>query len=79
MLLAQETDAGALATLYAAVQDLPGARYVGPDGFGEFRGAPTLVNRSEAASDPTTARRLWTVSEELTGTAFPKRALTARA
>ena len=79
LLLAQETQAGALPTLYATVEDLPGASYVGPDGFGEFRGAPTLVGRSKAASDPTTARRLWTVSEELTGTAFPEQALTARA
>lgn len=69
--MAQEDKAGALPTLYAATQDLPGASYVGPDGFQEMRGAPTLVGRSAAASDPATARRLWTVSEELTGTRFP--------
>ncbi|MET8725306.1 MULTISPECIES: oxidoreductase [Streptomyces] len=66
-LVAQSDRAGALPTLYAAVQDLPGASYVGPDGFGEWRGAPTLVARSAAASDPEAARRLWTLSEELTG------------
>ncbi|MBN6056523.1 SDR family NAD(P)-dependent oxidoreductase [Nonomuraea sp. RK-328] len=70
---AQDAAAGALPTLYAAVQDLPGASYVGPDGFGELRGSPTLVGRSAAASDPETARRLWTVSEELTGVTFPER------
>ncbi|MEU5888210.1 oxidoreductase [Streptomyces sp. NPDC047461] len=69
--LAQDDKAGTLPTLYAATQDLPGASYVGPDGFGEMRGAPTLVGRSPAASDPATARRLWTMSEELTGTRFP--------
>ncbi|MFC9683717.1 oxidoreductase [Streptomyces sp. NPDC056948] len=69
--LAQDDRAGALPTLYAATQDLPGASYVGPDGLGEMRGAPTLVGRSRAASDPLTARRLWRVSEELTGTLFP--------
>ncbi|GAA2938082.1 MULTISPECIES: oxidoreductase [Streptomyces] len=69
--LAQDDRAGALPTLYAATQDLPGASYVGPDGLGEMRGAPTLVGRSRAASDPQTARRLWRVSEELTGTLFP--------
>ncbi|WP_405645685.1 oxidoreductase [Streptomyces sp. NBC_00019] len=69
--LAQDDRAGTLPTLYAATQDLPGASYVGPDGLGEMRGAPTLVGRSPAASDPATARRLWTVSEELTGTRFP--------
>ncbi|MGW0862625.1 oxidoreductase [Streptomyces sp. NPDC002611] len=67
---AQDDRAGALPTLYAATQDLPGASYVGPDGLGEMRGAPTLVGRSRAASDPQTARRLWRVSEELTGTRF---------
>jgi NAD(P)-dependent dehydrogenase (short-subunit alcohol dehydrogenase family) len=69
--MAQDSEAGALPTLYAAVQDLPGASYVGPDGLGEMRGAPTLVGRSPAASDPATARRLWTVSEELTEVTFP--------
>ncbi|MES4906959.1 MULTISPECIES: oxidoreductase [unclassified Streptomyces] len=70
---AQDSKAGALPTLYAAVQDLPGAAYIGPDGRGEMRGAPTLVGRSRAAGDPEAARRLWTVSEELTGVAFPER------
>ncbi|MGV9449960.1 oxidoreductase [Streptomyces sp. NPDC003635] len=69
--LAQSDRAGALPTLYAATQDLPGASYVGPDGWGEWRGGPTLVSRSRAASDPATARRLWTVSEELTGVRCP--------
>jgi NAD(P)-dependent dehydrogenase (short-subunit alcohol dehydrogenase family) len=69
--LAQDNRAGALPTLYAAVQDLPGASYVGPDGTGEMRGDPTLVGRSQAASDPVAARRLWTASEELTGVTFP--------
>ncbi|MBD0840461.1 oxidoreductase [Streptomyces sp. TRM68416] len=70
-LFAQDDRAGALPTLYAATQDLPGASYVGPDGLGEFRGAPTLVGRSAAASDAGVARRLWTVSEELTGVVYP--------
>ncbi|TQJ86127.1 oxidoreductase [Streptomyces sp. SLBN-31] len=76
--VAQDNKAGALPTLYAAVQDLPGASYVGPDGLGEMRGAPALVGRSAAASDPVTARRLWDVSEELTGVAFPLSAAVAR-
>ncbi|SDM61988.1 NAD(P)-dependent dehydrogenase, short-chain alcohol dehydrogenase family [Streptomyces sp. cf386] len=69
--LAQDDRAGALPTLYAATQDLPGASYVGPDGLGEMRGKPTLVGRSAAASDAGVARRLWTVSEELTGVSWP--------
>jgi len=70
-LFAQSDEAGARPTLFAATQDLPGASYVGPDGFGEHRGYPTLVGRTAAASDVETAKRLWTLSEELTGVAFP--------
>ncbi|OQR61466.1 oxidoreductase [Streptomyces maremycinicus] len=76
-LVAQDSRAGALPTLYAAVRDLPGASYVGPDGLFELRGAPALVGRSAAAGDPAAARRLWTVSEELTGVTFPEPALRA--
>ncbi|WP_031479248.1 oxidoreductase [Streptomyces bicolor] len=70
-LFAQDDRAGALPTLFAATQDIPGASYVGPDGLGEWRGAPTLVGRTRAASDAEAARRLWTVSEELTGVSWP--------
>lgn len=70
-LIAQDSRAGALPTLYAAVQDLPGASLVGPGGMFETRGVPTLVGRSPAAADPEAARRLWTASEELTGVTFP--------
>jgi NAD(P)-dependent dehydrogenase (short-subunit alcohol dehydrogenase family) len=75
--VAQDSRAGALPTLYAATMDLPPAAYVGPDGFAENRGHPTLVGRTAAASDPDAAKRLWTVSEELTGAAFPETMLTA--
>ncbi|MFI9341180.1 oxidoreductase [Streptomyces sp. NPDC052773] len=70
-LFAQDDAAGALPTLYAAVEDIPGGSYAGPDGLAGMRGAPTLVGRSAAASDPVAARRLWEVSEELTGVRFP--------
>jgi NAD(P)-dependent dehydrogenase (short-subunit alcohol dehydrogenase family) len=70
-LFAQSDQAGARPTLFAASQDLPGASYVGPDGVGEFRGYPRLVGRTAAASDVEMAKRLWTLSEELTGVEFP--------
>ncbi|CAL9527412.1 hypothetical protein SUDANB105_03950 [Streptomyces sp. enrichment culture] len=73
-LVAQTDRAGALPTLYAAVADLPGASYVGPDGLAEMRGAPALVGRTAAASDPVAARRLWDVSEEMTGVTFAVKA-----
>jgi hypothetical protein len=70
-LVAQSEEMGALPTLFAATQDLPGDTYVGPDGLGEQRGHPTIVGRSGAACDAATAARLWELSEELTGVAFP--------
>ena len=70
-ILAQSDEAGAQPTLFAATRDLPGASYVGPNGFQEVRGRPTLVGRSAAATDPEMARRLWALSEELTGVRFP--------
>jgi NAD(P)-dependent dehydrogenase (short-subunit alcohol dehydrogenase family) len=69
--MAQSDEMGALPTLYAATQDIPGNSYVGPDGLGEQRGHPTLVGRSGAASDDQTARALWELSERLTGVSFP--------
>jgi NAD(P)-dependent dehydrogenase (short-subunit alcohol dehydrogenase family) len=66
-LLAQSDAMGALPTLYAATQDIPGNAFVGPDGFAEQRGYPTLVGRTKAAQDADDARRLWELSEQLTG------------
>jgi NAD(P)-dependent dehydrogenase (short-subunit alcohol dehydrogenase family) len=70
-LLAQDADGGALPTLYAAVAEVPGNSFAGPGGFMEQRGAPKLVSRSKAAQDADVARRLWDVSEQLTGVSFP--------
>jgi NAD(P)-dependent dehydrogenase (short-subunit alcohol dehydrogenase family) len=75
--IAQGDEAGALPTLYAATEDIPGTAYVGPDGFQEARGGPTLVGRSSAASDEGMARRLWELSERLTGTSFPSAIVSA--
>jgi NAD(P)-dependent dehydrogenase (short-subunit alcohol dehydrogenase family) len=74
--LAQSDEMGALPTVYAATQDIPGGAYVGPDGFQEQRGHPKLVGRSSGASDEASARRLWELSEELTGVSFPLAART---
>jgi NAD(P)-dependent dehydrogenase (short-subunit alcohol dehydrogenase family) len=67
-LVAQSAEMGALPTLYAATApDLPGGTFVGPDGFMEQRGYPKIVTGAGRAYDEDTARRLWAVSEELTG------------
>jgi NAD(P)-dependent dehydrogenase (short-subunit alcohol dehydrogenase family) len=70
-IVAQDANGGALPTLYAAVADIPGNSYAGPSGFMEGRGAPKLVGRSGAAQNMDVARRLWDVSEQLTGASFP--------
>ncbi|WP_024794537.1 oxidoreductase [Tomitella biformata] len=72
-LIGQKAENGALPTEYAVVADLPGNTYVGPDGFQQMRGGPTVVGRNRAARDAETARGLWELSEKLTGTRFPLR------
>jgi hypothetical protein len=67
----QSPEQGALPTLYAAVADLPGDSFTGPSHLAHMRGAPELIGRSAAARDPRLAARLWSLSEELTGTRFP--------
>jgi NAD(P)-dependent dehydrogenase (short-subunit alcohol dehydrogenase family) len=70
-LVAQSGDMGALPTLYAAtVPGLAGGSFVGPDGFLEQRGYPHLVTGKKSAYDEDVARRLWEVSEELTGVRY---------
>jgi len=69
--LAMEPLAGALPTLMAATDpDVRGGDYVGPDGPFGLRGAPTKVASTKASHDPEAARRLWEVSEALTGVRF---------
>jgi NAD(P)-dependent dehydrogenase (short-subunit alcohol dehydrogenase family) len=70
-LLAQDEAAGALPTLYAALAEIPGNSFAGPGELLQQRGAPKLVGRTDAARDPDVARRLWEVSEELTGVRWP--------
>jgi len=70
-LVTQSAEHGALPTLYAATADIPGDSYVGPRHLMGLRGAPKLARRTAKARDVDAARRLWEVSEELTGAAFP--------
>ncbi|WP_030389665.1 oxidoreductase [Streptomyces sp. NRRL S-241] len=65
------TPEGAKTSLYAAtVPDLPGGAYVVPDGPLQLRGEPVLRGRERAVRDIATARRLWELSETLTGVRF---------
>jgi NAD(P)-dependent dehydrogenase (short-subunit alcohol dehydrogenase family) len=70
-LLAQSPADGALPQLYAATAaDVEGGEFFGPDGFREARGHPRRVEATSRARDPELGRRLWEVSEELTGVSY---------
>nr|MBA2644396.1 short-chain dehydrogenase [Solirubrobacterales bacterium] len=69
--IAQSAEMGALPLLFAATdEDLPGGTYIGPDGRSEMRGHPRPVSPSPHAEDVDAARRLWELSETLTGVSF---------
>ncbi|MFG2650644.1 oxidoreductase [Streptomyces sp. NPDC048436] len=70
-LFAQSPANGALSQLYAATEPtLEGGEFIGPGGLAELRGAPGKARLSPTATDPGTGRRLWEVSERLTGVRF---------
>src|SRR5262249_28499334 len=71
-LFAQDAEHGALPTLYSATANLPGGSYAGPDGPGERRGYPTIVQASQDTMDEQLAERLWETSSRLTGLAQPR-------
>ena len=69
---AQSAPMGALATLRAATD--PNARsgdYYGPPGRLQYTGYPTRVDSSTDSHDVEAQRRLWTISEQLTGVSYP--------
>lgn len=67
--VAQSAERGTVPTLYAATApDVEGGDYFGPDGVGELRGRRARrVEVIPEGRDPEAGRRLWAVSEELTG------------
>ena len=66
--VAQDQAMGALPQLRAATAaDMRGGDYYGPDRFFEQRGHPVKVQSNSASHDEELARRLWSVSEKLTG------------
>ncbi len=68
---AQDINMGALPTLYAATaSDVKSGDYYGPSGWREMRGYPRKVESNKLSHDKEIARKLWEVSEELTGVKF---------
>jgi NAD(P)-dependent dehydrogenase (short-subunit alcohol dehydrogenase family) len=68
--LFNDPEHGALPTLFAATQDIPGNSYVGPDGLASMKGHPKIRKASTAGLDTTTSAELWALTEQLTGTGF---------
>lgn len=66
--LFNDAEHGALPSLYAATQDIPGNAYVGPDRPGGLKGHPVVRTPAAAALDPAAAARLWALTALLTGT-----------
>ncbi len=76
--MSQTPAAGALPTLYAATSpEAVGGGYYGPDGLFEMKGAPKTASVARQARDQGVAARLWSVSEALTGAAYPATAARA--
>ena len=70
--VSQQAAMGALPVLRAATDPgVLGGQYYGPGGFFGARGYPKLAHSSGQSHDTAIQRRLWTVSEELTGVTFP--------
>jgi NAD(P)-dependent dehydrogenase (short-subunit alcohol dehydrogenase family) len=70
--LFQDAAMGALPQLRAATDPaVLGGQYYGPAGFAQTRGYPKVVGSTKKSHDADKQRRLWAVSEELTGVTFP--------
>jgi NAD(P)-dependent dehydrogenase (short-subunit alcohol dehydrogenase family) len=70
-IMAQSQEMGALPTLYAATSsEIEGGEYIGPDGFLGQRGYPHKARSSRASYDLEAAKRLWEISEEITGVSY---------
>jgi hypothetical protein len=70
-LWAQPPSGGALSSLYAATAPgVTGGSYFGPEKFMETSGSPKRTKGNRASRDEAAQRRLWEVSEEMTGVRF---------
>ena len=64
----QSATRGAQSQIKAALdKNLSGGEYIGPSGFQEFSGAPTMVSSNSISKDKLKAKRLWEISEKLVG------------
>lgn len=79
-LVAQSARKGALPTLYAATShSVEGGEYYGPDGFYEAYGYPAKARSTRRSQKPEWGKRLWEVSEQLTGVCYDFNAVPRKA
>jgi hypothetical protein len=57
-------------TRVAVGADVKGGDYYGPSGWREMKGYPKKVESNELSHNEEIARKLWEISEELTGVKF---------
>jgi len=70
-IVGQKVDKGILPTLRAATDPTANSGdYFGPDGFREIRGNPIKVESNAKSHDKNSAKKLWELSEKLTGIKF---------
>ncbi|SNS73115.1 NAD(P)-dependent dehydrogenase, short-chain alcohol dehydrogenase family [Sphingomonas laterariae] len=70
--LGQPASAGALPTLFAATApEAEAGGFYGPNGVGEMKGPPAPATIKRPGQDMDAARRLWDVTEQMTGVSFP--------
>ena len=71
LVMIQPAFMGALPGLRASVdENAQGGQFFGPDGKREMKGYPVIVQSTEESHNLRDARRLWELSEKLTGVSF---------
>lgn len=70
-LAGQPAEKGALPTIFAATNTaLKGGEYIGPDGRRNYRGMPAISSEADSLFNAPLAKKLWEVSENLSGFIF---------
>jgi len=69
-LFSHSANAGAQPSLWAAVGPATGGDYFGPTSFKEMKGKPGKVDSTPLSKDKEIAKKLWEVSEKLTGITY---------
>lgn len=69
-IMGQSAEKGALSTVYASTEDIPGGSYVGPKL--EFWGHPKVVKSNKRSRNAELAAKLWILSEKICDVSYSK-------